>query len=189
MAGMTITNQLSKLHVLFNDVKNVYYVEKELKAADLGTSLTALMELPILEDGITLNTGEPDVTRIKIINGDNWDTRSKKGDPDITFQVASIAGVVNDLFMEKKVTVEGAANIIIDGATYSGTSYSLAPKKVKGALIMMSEDKSSVIVLPSVEMYASLVAADGDNPAYFNVTVTPLANEEGADVMILNKAG
>lgn len=184
---MTITHTLSKLRTLFNDVKKVYYLSKELKAADLGTEMTAFMDLPILEDGITLNTGEPDVTRIKIINGDNWCTRAKKGDPDISFQVASIAGEVNDLFMEKKGAVAGAASIIIEGATYSGNSYSLAPKSVKGSLILMSEDQSSVIVFPNVEMYASLVAADGDNPAYFNVTATPMANEEGADVMILGK--
>ena len=162
-AGLTITNDLSKLQSLFNDVKNVYYNNKELKSADLGTALTVAMELPVLEDGVSLNTGDPDVTRIKITTG------------------ASIAGKVNELFMDKKGEVAGAADIIIQGATYSGSSYSLAPKKVSGSLILMSEDKMAVIVLPNVEIYASFVAADGDNPAYFNVNVTPLENSRHYD--------
>ena len=186
-AGLTITNDLSNLQSLFNDVKNVYYNNKELKSTDLGAALTVAMELPVLEDGVSLNTGDPDVTRIKITTGANWTSKAKKGDPDISFQVASIAGKVNELFMDKKGEVAGAADIIIQGATYSGSSYSLAPKKVSGSLILMSEDKMAVIVLPNVEIYASLVAADGDNPAYFNVNVTPLENSEGADIMILHK--
>lgn len=52
---------------------------------------------------------------------------------------------------------------------------------------MFSEDRQTIIALPNVEMYASLVAADGDNPAYFNVAVSPLENSEGADIMILWK--
>ena len=41
--------------------------------------------------------------------------------------------------------------------------------------------------LPKVEMYSSLNAADGDNPAYFNVTVTPKANSEEVEIFILEK--
>ena len=52
---------------------------------------------------------------------------------------------------------------------------------------MMSDNKDVIVILPSIEMYGSLVVADGDNPAYFNVTVTPLENEDGSDIFILEK--
>ena len=49
------------------------------------------------------------------------------------------------------------------------------------------EDRQTIIILPNVEMYANFVAADGDNPAYFNVAVTPLENSEGAEIFILSE--
>lgn len=52
---------------------------------------------------------------------------------------------------------------------------------------MQSETRQTIIILPNVEMYANFVAADGDNPAYFNVAVTPLENSEGADIFILSE--
>jgi len=94
--------------------------------------------------------------------------------------------VVNDLLMENKKTIASATNII-NGKTYKGAAYSLSPKKVTGALLMQSEDRQTIIILPNVEMYANFVAADGDNPAYFNVAVTPLENSEGADIFILSE--
>ena len=173
MAGLTVTTALTDLKVLFNDLKEVYF-----KAGD--------MELPALDDGVTFDTGSADVTRVRITTKAVWTSKASKGDPDITFQVASVAGVVNDLLMENKKTIASATNII-NGKTYKGAAYSLSPKKVTGALLMQSEDRQTIIILPNVEMYANFVAADGDNPAYFNVAVTPLENSEGADIFILSE--
>lgn len=189
MAGITVTTTLGDLEVLFNKAKEVYYKKTELTAADLGgESLTVDMELPILEDGLTLNTGEVEVTEIKLTTGTIWTSRATKGDSDITLQVASIEGTVNDLFMNAIANkdITGTSGGILAGKTFSGKSYSLAPKKVTGSLIFMSEDRQTIIALPKVEMYANLVAVDGDNPAYFNVSVTPKENSEGADIMIMN---
>lgn len=189
MAGLTVTTSLAELKVLFNDIDEIYYKSGEIKASDLGsTALTALMELPVLDEGVTFDTGAADVTRVRITTQETWTSKATKGDPDITFQVASIAGDVNDLLMTKitAAAVTGATNLV-NGKTYAGAGYSLSPKKVTGALVMFSEDKQSVIILPSVEMYASFVGNDGDNPAYFNVAVTPVANSEGADIYILSE--
>lgn len=189
MAGITVTTTLGDLEVLFNKAKEVYYKKTELTAADLeGESLTVDMELPVLEDGLTLNTGEVEVTEIKLTTGTIWTSRATKGDSDITLQVASIEGTVNDLFMNAIANkdITGTSGGILAGKTFRGKSYSLAPKKVTGSLIFMSEDWQTIIALPKVEMYANLVAADGDNPAYFNVSVTPKENSEGADIMIMN---
>lgn len=188
MAGLTVTTKLTDLKTLFNDVKEIYFKNAEIKVADLGKSFTADMELPVLEEGVSFNTGDADVTEIKLTTGSTWVSKATKGDSDISFQVASIAGPVNSLLMNKVGTdITSTAGILVDGVTYAGAAYSLAPKKVAGSLLMFSEDRQTIIALPNVEMYASLVAADGDNPAYFNVAVSPLENSEGADIMILWK--
>lgn len=88
--------------------------------------------------------------------------------------------------MDKKEEIVSTSNLAED-ESYSGAAYSMAPKKISGALIMMSDNKDVIVILPSIEMYGSLVVADGDNPAYFNVTVTPLENEDGSDIFILEK--
>ena len=187
MAGLTVTTALTDLKVLFNDLKEVYFKAGEIKTSDLGSeALTMDMELPALDDGVTFDTGSADVTRVRITTKAVWTSKASKGDPDITFQVASVAGVVNDLLMENKKTIASATNII-NGKTYKGAAYSLSPKKVTGALLMQSEDRQTIIILPDVEMYANFVAADGDNPAYFNVAVTPLENSEGAEIFILSE--
>ena len=187
MAGMTITKGLSDLKTLFNDVEEVYFKSTEIKATDLAASaLTVDMELPVLENGINLDTGAADVTQIKLTTGTIWTSKAVKGDSDISLQVASIAGAVNDLLLSKGKAVASATGLI-DGSTYKGSGYNLNPKKVTGSLILPSNDRSTIIVLANVEMYASLVAADGDNPAYFNVTVSPMANSDGDEIIILEK--
>lgn len=186
MAAITVTNPLSALRAVFNKMDEVYYKSTPLTVAELATAITVDMELPVLEDGVTFNTGEPETTEIKLTTGANWVTRTEKGDSDISLQVASLKGKINDLFMDKKEDVSSSSNFDAT-ETYAGAAYSLAPKKVSGALIMMSDSKDVIVILPNIEMYGSLVVADGDNPAYFQATVTPLENEDGADIIILEK--
>ncbi|MGR4860051.1 hypothetical protein ABLT32_13570 [Bacteroides pyogenes] len=186
MPNMTITKKTTDLNTLFNDVKEVYFKNSEIKTSDLGEeSLTGLMELPVLKDGVNFDTGSADITPVKLTTGATWTSKVSKGDPDISFQVASIDAEVNDLLMSKGNPI-AAAKGLIDGKTYKGAAYSLAPKKVVGSLVVKSEDGQSFIILPKVEMYSSFVAADGDNPAYFNLSVTPMENSEGSDIMILS---
>lgn len=186
MADMTVTKKLNDLKVLFNKVSEVYYKATPIVASTLtsASGFTADCELPVLEDGVNFDTGTADIQEIKLTTGAVWTSKANKGDSDITFQVASVAGYINDLFMEKKGTIN-TVTAIDNGVTYSGASYSLAPHKVTGALIMKAEDGQTVIILPSVEMYANFIGADGDNPAYFNVSVTPVENAEGADIIVL----
>lgn len=188
MAGLTVTTKLTDLKTLFNDVKEIYFKSSEIKAADLGEAFTVDIEFPVLEEGVNFNTGDAEVTKIKLTTGSTWVSKATKGDGDISFQVASIAGSVNSLLMNKVGgDITSTEGILVEGVTYSGGAYSLAPQKVVGSLLMFSEDRQTIIALPNVEMYSSLVVADGDNPAYFNVAVSPLENSEGADIMILWK--
>lgn len=186
MAKITVTNQLSALRAVFNKMNEVYYSKTPLTVSKLASAITVNMELPVLSDGVTFNIGEPETTEIKLTTGANWVTRTEKGDSDISLQVASLKGIINELFMDKKEEIVSTSNLSED-ESYLGAAYSMAPKKISGALIMMSENKDVIVILPSIEMYGSLVVADGDNPAYFNVTVTPLENEDGSDIFILEK--
>ncbi|MCQ2231419.1 MAG: hypothetical protein MJZ30_06175 [Paludibacteraceae bacterium] len=181
--------EAANLQTLFAKMKNVYYNSDPITANSLNaTGVECELELPVLEDGVTLNTGEPDVTEIKLTTGAIWVSRANKGDSDISFQVASIDGAINDLFLTKKAaaSVSGITVAGLDG-NFAGDSYSLDVNKVTGSLIMTDDNKQTVLILTNVEMYGGLVAGDSDNPAYFNVTVTPKDNTDGAAIMILHK--
>lgn len=182
---MTVKTKAVDLNVLFNDVEEVFFKNAVVeKAADLAT-LTEVTELPVLSDGVTFNTGEAEVTQIKLTTEVIWTSKAKRGDADISLNVPSVAGEINDLLLNKKIDT---AALILNGQAYTGKGYNLAPKKVLGALIMPSQDKQTVLVLPNVEIYSSFNAADGDNPAYFSLKVTPKENEEGAELYILEKS-
>lgn len=190
MAGMTVTKSVTDLQSLFNSMSNVYYRSTEIKSTDLAAeSLTVDFELPVLSDGANFDTGEPDVTEIKLTTQRIWSRVVKKGDSDISFQVASIDGAINDLFLKKVGNAVSKAAAIVDGKTYKGQGYSLDPQTITGALICVSEDKASTIILPLAQIVSSLKVADGDNPAYFQCKVTTKSNSEGIDIFVLNEAG
>lgn len=178
MAAITITNDLSALETHFCQMHHIFYIAEPNQSLAELTSFDA--ELPVLEDGVGFDTGAPSVSRVKITEGRTICTSATQGDPSINFQVASIAGYINDLLMENKVASAEVGGTI-DGVTYEGKGYTLAPKKVTGALFMTSKDKKSAIYLPNVEMFASFNGQAGnDSTGYYNVEVTPLVDENGA---------
>jgi hypothetical protein len=192
--ALTVTKNIDNLYTIFSSVNQVYFKKGELTAAGIKKALTVDLELPIVEDSISFNTGEPDVTQIKLINGKIWSQKTKRGDSDISFNVASIDGVVNDLLLNKQTandieTGEGILSTATEDATanYVGNAYDLDPKVVLGSLIFKSEDKSTIIVLPNAHIVSSLNASDGDNPAYFKMVVTPRPNSDGHEIFILKK--
>lgn len=173
--ALTITNKES-LKQIFDKVNRVYYFET---AGAALSAQTKCLELPVLEDGVTFDTGEAEVNEIKLTDRTTWVSKANQGDSDISFQVSSVHNTINDLLMEKKTS--SAMSGDFDGMTYSGNGYSLAPKKVTGALLMQSEDKATAIYLPNVEMFASFNGEGGDDSTgYYNVSVTPLTDANGA---------
>lgn len=70
MAEISITTKLEELKVLFNQMKEVYYVSKV--NSDLATLAAFDMELPVLSDGVTFDTGAADVSKIKLTTGATW---------------------------------------------------------------------------------------------------------------------
>lgn len=187
MANITVKDggRLLDLQVLFNSVDEVYYNKNILEnEAAVGALSEMDMEFPVLEGGVTIDTGTAEVTEVKLTTGAIWVTKSVPGDSDISFQVASVAGAINDLLLTKRGTGVTMTSTI-EGQSYSGYSYSLAPKTNSGSLVMCSEDKQTVIVLPNVTLVSNFVGPDDTNPAYFNVAVTPKENGDGASIIIL----
>lgn len=184
MAEMAITTGLEDLRVLFNQMKEVYFISKT--NADISTLATVDMEIPVLEDGVTFNTGDADITKVKLTTGATWTAVASAGDSDVQFQVPSVAGAINELFLNKKTDAAITMTATLGGKTYSGNGYDIQPKRATGGLLMRSEDRSSVLFLPNVEMYSSLVS-EQDKPAYFNVSVTPLEDANGAAIYIMTE--
>lgn len=173
--ALTITNKES-LKQIFDKVNRVYYFET---AGAALANQTKCLELPVLEDGVTFDTGEAEVNEVKLTDRTTWVSKANQGDSDISFQVSSVHQTINDLLMEKKTSAAMSGDF--DGMTYTGDGYSLAPKKVTGALLMQSEDKTTAIYLPNVEIFASFNGEGGDDSTgYYNVQVTPLTDANGA---------
>lgn len=178
MAEITIINNLAALDKHFCQMHRIFF--SETTNQELSEISGFDFELPVLEDGVGFDTGAASVSRVKITEGRTICSTAEQGDPSISFQVASVAGPINDLLMDEKADT-GTVGATIDGVTYQGKGYSLSPKKVTGCLFMTSKDKKSAIYLPNVEMFSSFNGEAGnDSTGYYNVEVTPLADEHGA---------
>lgn len=183
MAALTITKTLGDVKTLFNKIKEVYYFATPDQAPSALTA--ADMELPVISENVTFNTGEADITKVKLTTGETWTSMATAGDSDISLQIASFDEKVNEIFLNKigsKVTM-GAS---VEGYNYEGYGYDLEPKKVSCGLLFCSEDKEVLIYIPNVEIYSSAVIEDG-KPGYFNLKCTPLASTSGETIYFLKK--
>lgn len=173
MANITVTKNVESLRKLFNKMDEAYYyTTPNIVPASTGDFLTADFEWPVLEDGgVTFNTGDLDVTKVKLTTGATWTSYSEVQDSDISFQVATLDDSIVSLFFEKK----NSTGIEVNSKNYSANGYGIEPKKCTGGLLLMSEDKQSMIFLPNIEAYGSMTYDDG-KPIYINVTVTPLGD-------------
>lgn len=184
MAEITITKKIEDLQKVFDKVKRVLL--STTPNVDLADLATLAMELPILEDSFNYDSGASSVSYIKLTTGQKWASYTTAGDPDVSMQVVSVDGSVSDVFLNKKGSEVSMTNTV-GGKTFSGQGYSTEIKKVNGALLLLSEDGSQLIALPNVEMYANMIIPSG-TPAYFNVQITPKADANGADIILLDGA-
>lgn len=190
MAANENKKTLSDLQEVMELMGEAYFFKKELNASDLTTTedilATADFEMPLGEDGVTFDVGDPDITKKKITEGRNWITFAKRGDDDISFQVPSFADPVNELFLNKETT--SATTVKVGAGNYSGAGYSLKPKKVVGSWLFRNPDHNIVVILPNTENYGTFKGAKGDTEGYYNVAVTPMSNNGNVDLYILHKA-
>lgn len=175
---ITATKNPSDLHDVLGRVEKVFLNNETNKAPSALTG-TFDFKLPILDESVTFNMGDADVTRIKLIDQTNWTSYAKKGDPDISFQVPSFSDDIASLLGNKK---GAAASNTTLGIKFQG--YSATPKKVTCSLLFVSDDEQVCVYLPNVEIFATPVLGDGDNPSYFNCVITPIPDSTGADYYI-----
>lgn len=189
MANIVTTNK-DALKKIFDKVNRVFFFGDNKTAQGVVKSLSELtngIELPVLEDGVSFDTGEADKQDVKLTDGTTWTSKASQGESDISFQVSSVHATINDLLMEKKTAAVIETAVQIGEYDYTGQGYALAPKKVSGALVMISSDGLTGVYLPDVEMYASFNGEGGDDSTgYYNVSVTPLTDSHGAGFYILN---
>lgn len=178
MAEITATKNPSDLHDVLGRVEKIFF-NNVVNTAPSALTANFDFKLPVLDESLTFNMGEADVTRIKLIDQTNWTSYAKKGDPDIQFQVPSFSAPIAELLGNKIGVAADNAEL---GANFQG--YSATPKKVNGSLFFVSDDALVSVYLPNVEIFATPVMGDGDNPAYFNCVVTPIPDASGADYYI-----
>lgn len=185
-----VTTTKDTLRTIFDKVNRVYYfADNKTSGGDVKAlgSLTGGIEFPVLEDGVTFNTGDPDKSEVKLTDGTTWTSKVKQGESDISFQVSSVHSTIMDILMEKKVAASISSAVQIGNYDYTGQGYALAPKKVGGALVMVSSDGLTGVYLPDTEIFASFNGEGGDDSTgYFNVSVTPLTDANGAAFYILS---
>ena len=188
MANIVTTNKDS-LRKVFDKVHRVYYFEDNKTSGGAVKPLGELsggIELPVLEDGVSFDTGSPDKSEVKLTDGTTWTSKVKQGESDISFQVSSVHSTINELFMEEKSSASVTTPVQIGDYNYTGQGYALAPKKISGALVMVSSDFLTGVYLPDVEIFASFNGEGGDDSTgYYNVAVTPLTDGNGAAFYIL----
>ena len=188
MANLVTTNKDS-LRTVFDKVHRVYFFQDNKTAGGDVKPLDQLsggIELPVLEDGVSFDTGSPDKSEVKLTDGTTWTSKVKQGESDISFQVSSVHDTINELFMEEKsdAVIQNPAQL--GEYKYTGQGYALAPKKISGALVMVSSDFLTGVYLPDVEIFASFNGEGGDDSTgYYNVSVTPLTDGNGAAFYIL----
>jgi len=187
-----VTTTKDTLKKIFDKVHRVYYFADNKTAQGVVKPLGQLtngVEFPVLEDGVTFNTGDPDKSEVKLTDGTTWTSKVSQGESDISFQVSSVHSTIMDLLMEKKTEAAISTAVQIGDYDYTGQGYSLAPKKLSGALVMVSSDFLTGVYLPDVELFASFNGEGGDDSTgYFNVSVTPLTDANGAGFYILSGA-
>jgi len=189
MANIVSTTK-DTLRTIFDKVNRVYYFADNKTTGGAVKALGALtggIEFPVLEDGVTFDTGEPDTSEVKLTDGTTWTSKVSQGESDISFQVSSVHATINEILMEKKTDAAISSAVQIGDFDYTGQGYALAPKKISGALVMVSSDSLTGVYLPDVEMFASFNGEGGDDSTgYYNVSVTPLTDANGAAFYILN---
>lgn len=183
MAAITVSKTVEQLKKLFNRVNDVFWYDKPVGNV---SELNEVIALPVGEDGVNFDAGDPDITKYKLTDGQIWTSIADAGDAEISFQVPSVDDVIASLFQNKKTS--SAAEISLDGKTYKGNGYDFAPKKVSGSLVLRSQDKATVIVLPNIEGFATAKLDDQGKPLYYNFSVSPLNNSAGVGIYYMFEA-
>lgn len=179
---------LQEVKSIFDEIDEVVYLKNSPNAQ--GVFEGDSFELPVSQDGVNLNSGEPDITETKLTTQETWATKVKRGDSDFSFNVLSVNKTINDIFLDEiaaaKIPDVSKIGEYFKGMTVDASksaAYSFSPKKVTGALLLVSQSKQTALLFPNIEAYATFNGPD-DGPAYFACKVKMLADAQGAEFYV-----
>lgn len=162
---MATTNDISKLKQRTSDFTHVYFMKADSGTADYSSPD---FEFPVVEGSINYSLGEVSYEYVKLVSGVIWATKRTKGDPEISFQIATNNSSVAELF-GTVTPVESIKTPTIETAK-QGVSVDFSKVKVATGTVIFTDDAGNAEILPGCELTAS---RGKDSVAYWNVKVVP----------------
>lgn len=157
-----------------SDFTHVYFKSGSWSAGDSAYDFSNPdFEFPVVEDSITYSMGEVDYEYVKLVSGAIWATKRSKGDPDISFQVATNNKEVAELFGMVTEVKNSTANVLkTPGSSTAVAAIMVDTSSIKSAkgTVIFTDDTGNAEILPNCELTA---ARGKDSVAYWNVKVIP----------------
>lgn len=156
---------ISELQQRTSDFTHVFYMKGDGTEGDYSSPD---FEFPVVEGSINYSLGEVDYEYVKLVSGAVWATKRTKGDPDISFQVATNNAEVAALFGE--TTPVSSVKTPVNTGGVSGVSVDLSKIKVANGTLIFTDDAGNAEIIKDCELTAS---RGKDSVAYWNVKVVP----------------
>lgn len=179
-----------ELKDVFSGVSALWYQATELELSNLtGLSISPQYDVPVKVDTITLEQGDPTIDHYKVIGlpGD-WVTSAEAGDIDLSFRVPTKHTDVLKMAYGNDAVKENVT-ATVDGESFEGTGLVLAQKKIDGTFIFVNEDKTKLLILTNVSLWAKPVL-DQDAKGVFAIDFNGSIESDGVnpDILFLTKA-
>lgn len=191
MAAMKTKKELKDV---FSGLSALWYQATELDLSSLtGLAIAPEYDLPVKVDTITMEQGDPSIEHYKVIGltGD-WITSSEPGDIEVSFRVPTKhSDVLKMAYGEdniKSVTATVNTAGTGDGVNYAGSGVVLEQKKIDGTFIFVNENKTKLLVLTNVSLWAKPVV-DSDAKGVFAIDFNGSIECDGVnpDILFLTK--
>lgn len=150
--------------------------------ADLGDVFFGSQATPVIDGSINYNTGDIDISHIKLTTGQNWATSISKGDPDISFSLGATDAATNAMFCKVATKSENAVTKEAHGITLNGYNVGTIVKLTKD-VDFLTKDGLGCISHPQATLIGTLALSD-DGVLVWNCTLIPNVDENGADTYI-----
>lgn len=166
---------IDKMKDIFNGPKSLIYQPTEVDLSSATFKLSPTLELPVEVDSLKATMEDPTINHYKVIGlAGDWATNAELGDFNIEFVVPSKAkALLTAMFGEDAVvditgaTVADTGDSQLDG-TYTGVSLEPKKFKVKGTIAIVDDEKTNIMVITNVALYATLQWDDtGTKPVAF----------------------
>lgn len=156
--------KIEELKDIFVGLKTLLYVKSPIDLSKATQEITPDLELPVEVDSLKATMEDTTVNHYKVIGlAGDWATTSELGDFNVEFVVPSKAkdllasmfgnDAVSDL---TKLTLK-TGDTDLDATTgFTGTALELKKFKIQGAIIIVDETKTNLMVITNIALYATL---------------------------------